>query len=47
MVEICTDVYGTQWRTDKQPAHIEKLALNKPSLSGYRFPNPDAFFHEG
>lgn len=44
---ISTDMYGTQWRVDKRPMHIEKPALEKPSLSGYKFPDLDAFFDEG
>ena len=44
---IFTDMYGTQWRVDKRPMHIEKPALEKPSLAGYRFPDLDAFFVEG
>ena len=43
----CTDVYGTQWRVDKRPMHVEKPVLSKPSLSEYRFPKPEAFFDEG
>lgn len=44
---ISIDMYGTQWRVDKRPMHVEKPALEKPSLSGYRFPDLDAFFDEG
>jgi len=44
---ISTDMYGTQWRVDKRPSYIEKPALEKPTLDGYRFPDPDAFFNEG
>ncbi len=45
--KIATDIYGTKWRMDKRPMHIEKPALDKPSLAGYRFPNLDLFFSEG
>lgn len=44
---ISTDMYGTRWRVDKRPMHIEKPALEKPSLSDYKFPDLDAFFDEG
>jgi len=44
---FCTDPYGTVWRVDKRPMHIVKPALDKPSLSGYKFPDPDVFFDEG
>jgi len=44
---FCTDVYGTQWRVDKRPMHVEKPVLNKPSLSEYRFPKSEAFFDKG
>ncbi len=44
---ISTDMYGTQWRVDKRPMRVEKPALEKPSLSGYKFPDLDAFFDEG
>jgi len=42
-----TDMYGTQWRVDKRPMHVVKPALEKPSLSGYTFPDLNAFFDEG
>jgi len=42
-----TDMYGTTWRVDKQPFHLEKPALNKPSFSGYTFPDLNAFFDKG
>lgn len=44
---ISTDMYGTQWRVDKRPFHVKKPALDKPSLSSYKFPDLDVFFDEG
>ncbi len=44
---ISTDMYGTQWRVDKRPMYVERSALEKPTLSGYKFPNLNAFFDEG
>jgi len=44
---ISTDMYGTQWRVNKRPMHVERPALEKPTLSGYKFPNLNAFFDEG
>ena len=44
---ISTDMYGTKWRVDKRPFHVEKPALDKPSLNGYKFPDLTAFFDEG
>ncbi len=41
-----TDMYGTLWRVDKRPFHLEKPVLNKPTLSGYKFPDIEAFFDE-
>ncbi|MFH0965331.1 MAG: uroporphyrinogen decarboxylase family protein [Planctomycetota bacterium] len=35
------DIYGTVWRTDRRPAHIEAPVLKTPSLRGYRFPDPE------
>ena len=36
----CTDEYGSVWRTDMRPAHLEVPALAKPALEGYVFPDP-------
>lgn len=41
-----TDIYGCKWRT-KRPLFVVKPALEKPTLKGYTFPEPDAFFNEG
>jgi uroporphyrinogen decarboxylase len=37
------DAYGTVWRLDLRPYHIERPALEKPSFDGYEFPRPEAF----
>lgn len=37
------DGYGTLWRMDKKPWHLEKPALSEPSLNNYDFPKPDKF----
>lgn len=37
----CTDGYGSVWRTDRRPAHLEAPALAKASLEGYVFPDPE------
>ncbi|HHW09312.1 MAG TPA: hypothetical protein GXX29_05005 [Firmicutes bacterium] len=40
------DVFGTLWRTDLLPRHIEKPALERPSFAGYNFPAADMFFSD-
>ncbi len=37
------DIYGTIWRMDRRPWHLEEPALKQPSLEGYDFPSPDKF----
>jgi len=39
-----TDLYGSLWRTDRRPFHLEKPALETPSLENLRFPDLDALF---
>lgn len=36
--------YGSLWRTDLRPVHLDEPALKGPSLRGYTFPDPDIFF---
>jgi len=36
--------YGSVWRTDKRPVHLEEPALKQPSLKGYTFPDLDTLF---
>jgi len=38
------DTYGSIWRMDRRPWHLEKPVLNEPSLEGYTFPDPEQFF---
>ena len=37
------DIYGTLWRTDRRPIHLETPALEKPSFQGYEFPRFEDF----
>lgn len=41
------DIYGTIWRMDRRPWHLEEPALKQPSLEGYEFPTPDKFVNLG
>ena len=38
-----TDFFGTVWRMDLKPVHVETPALPEPSLAGYRFPDISRF----
>ncbi len=44
---LSTDVYGTTWRTDRRPIHLEQPALRSPSLDGFAFPSMDLIFQPG
>lgn len=37
------DAYGSLWRMDKRPWHLDKPALSVSSLSGFRFPPVEQF----
>lgn len=37
------DVFGSIWRCDKLPWHLEKPILQEPTLAGYKFPVLDDF----
>jgi uroporphyrinogen decarboxylase len=37
------DPYGSVWRTDRRPWHLERPALSEPTLDGYAFPKPEEF----
>ena len=39
-----TDIYGTRWRMDVRPFHLEVPAMREPSLDGYRWPEMDEVF---
>jgi len=41
------DVYGSIWRADLRPFHLEEPVLKRPSLQGYQFPDPDLLFPDG
>ena len=41
------DPYGTIWRIDRRPFHIETPALSRPSLEGYALPRPEDFQEAG
>ena len=35
------DAYGSVWRTDRRPKHLEVAAISEPSFEHYTFPGPD------
>lgn len=37
------DLFGSIWRTDRRPFHLEEPGLPSPSLDGYDFPAAEAF----
>jgi len=39
-----TDPYGSVWRMDRRPFHLEEPVLKAPSLAGFTFPDVDAIF---
>lgn len=41
---IRRDVYGSLWRMDLRPFHLQEPALKEPSLRGYRLPSTDLLF---
>jgi uroporphyrinogen decarboxylase len=42
-----TDRFGTLWRVDLRPFHLEEPGLKEPSLEEYEFPSTESFFSEG
>lgn len=38
------DVWGTIWRHDRRPEHLEQPGMLEPSFTGYRWPAPEEFF---
>ena len=38
-----TDAFGTIWRMDKRPFHLETPGLPEPSFDGYEFPKAEVF----
>ena len=43
-VDRFTDAYGSIWRMDRRPFHLEKPALIGPSLDDFQFPKVDDLF---
>ena len=41
-----TDPFGTVWRSDRRPHHLEKPALAEPSLDGFTWPSIDELWNE-
>lgn len=44
---ITRDPYGSLWRMDQRPFHLERPGLTEPSSDGYRWPAPEEFFLTG
>jgi uroporphyrinogen decarboxylase len=42
-----TDHFGSVWRTDRRPFHLEKPALSEPTLKDYAFPALEEIFYPG
>ena len=40
------DIYGSEWRNDLRPMHLEKPGLLKSSFEGYLFPEIEQFLNE-
>ena len=41
-----SDLYGSRWRVDKRPFHLEVPGLPEPSLRDFRWPEPGQFLLE-
>jgi uroporphyrinogen decarboxylase len=41
------DPFGSVWRTDQRPFHLEEPGLERPSLEGYTFPSAESFIDPG
>ena len=37
------DYFGSIWRIDKRPFHLEKPGMDRPSFEGYDFPSADRY----
>jgi uroporphyrinogen decarboxylase len=42
--KLSTDLYGCTWRVDRRPFHLEKPALNGPSLENFVLPEMGTIF---
>lgn len=40
------DIYGSIWRIDLKPMHLEKPGLTQPDFKNYRFPDIEEFIEE-
>ena len=40
---IQKDVWGSTWRLDRRPEHLQQPGLVQPSFKGYRWPAPEEF----
>ncbi len=40
---LTRDLFGTLWREDKRPFHLQEPGLKEPSFDGYDFPSAEAF----
>ena len=38
------DLYGSVWRYDRRPFHLETPGLPEPTFDGYKWPAPEKFF---
>lgn len=38
-----TDAFGSEWRGDKRPFHLEKPGMSEPSFEGFRWPTIEDF----
>jgi uroporphyrinogen decarboxylase len=43
---VYIDPFGSTWRTDRRPHHLERPALAEPDLKGYRWPTIDDLWDE-
>jgi len=46
-VLVAYDPFGSKWRTNLRPMHLEEPALKEPTFCGYTFPGKERFFEEG
>ena len=44
---VWRDLYGSRWRLDRRPFHLERPALTVPSLDAYCWPPPEQFLLTG
>jgi uroporphyrinogen decarboxylase len=38
------DLFGSVWRMDRRPFHLEEPGMTRPSFEGYAWPAPESFF---